>query len=160
MGVFVELHEKIRTRLNDAIASGHALEGIQSIRLGYDYETQGDDNFPFVLMTEIIEAESGKVTASASQYFRVPCEFTLFIFDKIILEDRNHLYNSSNGTGLIYWKELVMDTLFTPDGLFDGYVSNLKLTSEPSEMKNDVISTSIKCEFELVHSYPVNGRSQ
>ena len=160
MGVFVDLHEKIRTRLNNAIAEGQALAGIQSVRLGYDYEVSGDSDFPFVLMTEIIEAESGRVTAASGQYVKVPCEFTLFIFDKIILEDRNHLYNSSNSTGLIYWKELLMDTLFTPDATFDGYVSNLRLTSEQSEMKKDVISTSIKCEFDLSKAYSISGRSQ
>lgn len=158
MGVLVDTHQKFYNRLNDAIALDGLLYGIKKIRVGYARATLSKSDYPFVLMTEIVENEAGNTIGTASSYRSVPCRFSLFIYNDMETSDSNHLYDISAETGPLYLKEKVIDCLFTPDTIYGGYVKDIVVKSEMSEMMDKILITRIDVSFSLIKSYAINSR--
>ena len=145
MGVKVVLIQEMYNRLNAAIQSGGALQGVKRVMVGSLDETKREIKYPHIR----IQQQGGQEIADhPNGMFSDDMRIRIVIMDNKLRSEANQLFDTATSSGALYLLEAVMNVLDkTTDGVLDNTFSStagyLKNYSYSIETDNDSVAIAL-----------------
>ncbi len=109
MGSKVALLNDIYTRLNTAIGSGKALDGVKRVQIGARDEARKNNDLP-IININLLGGDEIAFGQPNIKVDKMAIQISLLVA-KLDLTNENHLYNTGTGTGALYLFEDMLDTI-------------------------------------------------
>lgn len=147
MGVKVDLMAEILNRLNAAIQSGGALEGVKRVMIGSLDETRREINNPHIRIQLLGGHE---IPDHPNKMYSDEMRFQIVVIDNKIKSETNQLFDISTSTGALFLLETVLNVLDkTTDGVVDNTIGGAAgyITDYTYNVQTD--NDSVAMEIEL-----------